>query len=146
MKRIIISITMFLCLCPISLFGQSAYMRIVSPEYIPLVSETRDGSKMVSSSIDGYREVLQHYNFREFIQAFPTINSKWLQDVYYVEMQSEKDLDSFIESISKDYSSKIPLVEKLEEPVLTGTSYIPDDSLFLAGEQSNLSLVRAPEA
>ena len=147
MRQVIISFTLlFLFLCPIRTIGQSAYVRIIDPEYVPIVEDLTPNSKRVTSSKAEYREFLQQYNFKEFKQAFPTIKSKWLLDVYYVEMQTEEELDAFIKTVSKDYSKQIPLIEKIGTPVLTGTSYIPDDSLFLAGEQSNLSLVRAPEA
>ena len=147
MRQVIISFTLlFLFLCPIRTIGQSAYVRIIDPEYVPIVEDLTPNSKRVTSSKAEYREFLQQYNFKEFKQAFPTIKSKWLLDVYYVEMQTEEEIDAFINDVSKNFSSSIPLIEKLGKPVLDGTAYHPDDSLFLAGIQTYLSLIRAPEA
>ena len=121
-------------------------MRIVDPEYVPIVEDLAPNRKHVTSSKKEYREILQQYHFKEFKQAFPTIDSKWLLDVYYVELLAEEEIDAFINDVSKNFSSSIPLIEKLGKPVLDGTAYHPDDSLFLAGIQTYLSLIRAPEA
>lgn len=143
MKTLVYKIILLLLLTNIDFaVGQSAYMRIVDKVFIPI---NNNKSEIDVKSRD-FKNILNKYNLVHFRQAFPTAKSEWLRDAYYIEMDSEKELDEFIEDISEVYKSQIPLVEKLGSPILTADAFYPNDSLYLTGDMSHLNLVRALEA
>ena len=144
MKTLVYKIILLLLLINIDFaVGQSAYMRIVDKDFIPINNNNK--SEMVVKN-SNFRKILNKYKLVHFHQAFPTAKSEWLREAYFIEMESEKELDNFIQAISEIYKSQIPLIEKLGKPILTADAFYPNDSLYVIGNLSHLDYVRAPEA
>jgi hypothetical protein len=83
-------ITILLLICTINpVLSQSRYIyyvHIQNKDYIPVISNSKDGDGFVSvsSTITSFNRVLEKYRFYEFVQAFPTAHTDWLREVFYV--------------------------------------------------------------
>lgn len=129
------------------IMAQNMYVRIADPAFVPNVKMEPNSTnlKLMSRSVS-YNNLLSQYNVKHFKQAFPTAKSNWLKQIYYIEIQQTDNQEPFVEGIRRLFSSQIPLVEEVGDCMLTGDLYIPNDSIYQQGMQTNLSLIRAPEA
>lgn len=117
----------------------SFYCHIDDPDYVPVETKTKSISELeVKTKKAEFNQVLQKRKIKSFKQAFPTADTKWLRNVYYI----KSDDRTLSEEIKEKFKDKISNVESLCEPILC---YTPNDYGKAVG-QLNLDLVKAKDA
>lgn len=122
------------------------YVKIADESVRPLAmlkSKTRSSFFRIMTKNEDFNRLLTLYKISKYEQAYPSAKSDWLLDIYVLEGNDEI-YDALVSRFSREFS----LVEKTDvQPMEIGDSikrYIPNDKKYSV--QSNLDLVRAPEA
>jgi hypothetical protein len=116
------------------------YAHITDKTLIPQKENTNLGDKIKFKSANSkMKELLDKYKPIKFQKAFPTAKTDWLREVYLIECDDKE----FGKKLKENFKEGIPLVEFLDEPVLTAEAYTPND---YHPYQTYLDLIRAKEA